>query len=252
MRRFFRFVLMSLVLVTVGVMSALTAMRVAIHGRETTVPDFVKMTVPEAAKLAENNGLAYAMEGQFYSADVAEGRIVSQQPPAGTRVRRGWRVRLAQSLGVQRVMIPDVQGESPRAAELNLRQRGLEIDTVAEAHIPDVPTEEVIAQSPPPAAQGVQSPKVSVLVAATPDPPIFVMPNFVGHSLAEASANIEEAGFKLGHVQTVDAPPGTAPSPSGTTGGNGSITTVTTVVRQVPSAGQKISADVTITLFVAK
>lgn len=258
MRKFFRLLAMSLVLIVVGVMSALTAMRVAIHGRETAVPNFVKLTVPEAAKLAENNGLAYTLEGQFYSADVPEGRIVSQQPAAGTRVRRGWRVRLAQSIGVQRVVIPDVQGQSPRAAELNVRQRGLEIDTTAEAHIPDAPTEQVIAQSPPPNAQNVQSPKVSVLVASAAEPMSFVMPNFVGHSLAEASADIEQAGFKLAHVQTVDTIPATgtptAPSPSAspTVAESNSMTTATMVLRQVPAAGQKISADASIILYVTK
>jgi len=255
MRKFFRLVLMSLVLVTVGVMSALTAMRVAIHGRETAVPSFVKLSPAEAAKLAESNGLTAAMEGQFYSADIPEGRVVSQQPPAGTRVRRGWRVRLAQSLGVQRVMIPDVEGQSPRAAELNVRQRGLEIDTVAEAHIPDAPTELVVAQSPPPAAVGVQSPKVSVLLATSPDPQMFVMPNFVGRPLAEASASIEQAGFKLDHVKTSDtseaSPAGASLSSTPTTADN-SITTTTLVIKQFPTAGQKIAADTPIFLEVSR
>ncbi|MGZ4816450.1 MAG: PASTA domain-containing protein [Terriglobales bacterium] len=248
MRKFFRFVLMTLVLVTVAVMSALTAMRVAIHGREVAVPSFVKLSVAEAERVAQKNGLAVSLEGQFYSPDVPEGRIVSQQPPTGTRVRRGWRVRLAQSLGVQRVMIPDVQGQSPRAAELNVRQRGLEIDTVAEAHIPDAPTEQVIAQSPPPAAVGVQSPKLSVLLAVAPDPPAFVMPNFVGRSLEEASDNIEQAGFKLAQVKTdaSNTTPSTAPPQP-----NKSIST-TTIVRQSPAAGQKIAADTPIVLEVGR
>jgi len=250
MRRFFRFVLMTLVLVTVGVMSALTAMRVAIHGREVTVPNFMKLSVSEAERTADSNGLAVSMDGQFYSADIPEGRIVSQQPPPGTRVRRGWRVRLAQSLGVQRVMIPDVQGQSPRAAELNVRQRGLEIDTIAEAHIPDAPTEQVIAQSPPPAAVGVQSPKLSVLLASAPDPPMFVMPNFVGRSLAEASANIEQAGFKLSLVKT--APTASPASATASTSAASSISSVTTVVRQSPTAGQKIAADSPIVLEVSR
>ena len=252
MRKFFRFVAMVLILVTVGVMSALTAMRIAIHGREVTVPNFVKLSVSEAEHVAVRNGLAVSMEGQFYSSDVPEGRIVSQQPPPGTRVRRGWRVRLAQSLGAQRVMIPDVQGQSPRAAELNVRQRGLEIDTTAEAHIPDAPTEQVIAQSPPPAAQGVQSPKLSVLLATAPDPPMFVMPNFVGRSLADASANIEQAGFKLAQVKTAPAPV-PAPTPtSSTSAPNGSISASTTVIRQSPAAGQKIAADTPIILEVSR
>lgn len=253
MGKFFRFVAMSLVLVTVGVMSALTAMRVAIHGRETTVPNFARLTTPEAQKLAEKTGVAITMEGQFYSQDVSEGHVVSQQPPPGTRVRRGWRVRLAQSLGVQRVMIPDVEGESPRAAELNVRQRGLEIDTVAEAHIPDQPTEQVIAQSPPPAAVGVQSPKVSVLLATEPDPPSFVMPNFVGRSLADASATIDQAGFKLAHVNTVDlSAPANSSSNVKAAPPTNSISTVTMVIRQSPAAGQKIAADTPIVLDVSR
>lgn len=249
MRKFFRFVMMTLVLVTVGVMSALTAMRVAIHGRETTVPNFVKLNVTEAERLADSRGLDVTVDGQFYSSDVPEGRIVSQQPPTGTRVRRGWRVRLAQSLGVQRVTIPDVEGESPRAAELNVRQRGLEIDTVAEAQIPDEPPDEVVAQSPPAGAVGVQSPKISVLMATEPEPPMFVMPNFVGESLAEASASIEQAGFKLAHVQTEAA---VAPPVGGAAPATASIATATVIVRQNPVAGQKIPADTPITLVVSR
>ena len=259
MRKFFRIVMMTLVLVTVGVMSALTAMRVAIHGRETTVPNFARMRVQDAERLASSNGLSVAVEGSFYSADIPEGRVVSQQPPAGMRVRRGWPVRLALSLGVQRVSVPDVEGQSPRAAELNIRQRGLELDTMAEAHIPDAPPEQVIAQSPLSGAVGVASPKISLLQSLPPDPPAFVMPNFVGHSLAEASEEIEQAGFKLAHVNTVaDANAATTPSTTPPTApANGkapvdSIAKTTNVVRQAPAAGQRITADTPIVLEVAR
>ena len=57
---------------------------------------------------------------------VAEGRVVSQMPEAGEVVRRGWDVRLALSLGPQRVEIPQVVGESERAARINIAQRGLQ------------------------------------------------------------------------------------------------------------------------------
>jgi beta-lactam-binding protein with PASTA domain len=251
MRRFFRLVLMTLVLITVGVMSALTSMRIAIHGREVTVPDFVKLSPAEAERIGDRTGLVVTMEGQFYSADVPEGRIVSQQPPAGSRVRRGWRVRLAQSLGVQRVTIPDVQGQSPRAAELNVRQRGLELDTLAEAHIPDAPLEQIIGQSPPSDAVGVVSPKISVLVAAAPDPPMFVMPNFVGKSLAESSAAIEQSGFKLGRV--IGLEPTTTPTTADAViNGSAPITAPDMVVKQIPAAGQKVGQDTFIVLEVGR
>jgi beta-lactam-binding protein with PASTA domain len=245
MRKFFRFVLMAMILVAVGLMSALTSMRVAIHGRETTVPNFVKLTPSEAERTAMTSGLSVALEGQFYSTDIPEGRVISQVPGPGSRVRRGWRVRLAQSLGPQRVVIPDVIGQSPRAAELNVRQRGLELGNVVQLHLTDVPTDQIIAQSPPPNAVGIQSPKLNVLIAAESTPQEYVMPNFVGRSLSDAANVIEAAGFKIAHVGTAQ------PTQPETTPAKDSITTTTLITRQTPAAGQKVTTDTPITLEVS-
>lgn len=199
--------------------------------------------------MGDRTGLTIGLEGQFYSADVPEGRVVSQQPPAGTRVRRGWRVRLAQSLGMQRVNIPDVEGQSPRAAELNVRQRGLELDTLAQIHIPDAPLDQIIAQSPPPAAIGVVSPKISVLVAAEPVVPAYVMPNFVGKRLEQASAAIEQAGFNLDRV--MGAEQAISQRPEGTVSDTSSAD-APIVVKQSPAAGQKIEASTPIVLEIGR
>ena len=246
MRKFFRFVLMAMILIVVGLMSALTAMRVAIHGRETSVPNFVKLTPSEAERTAGTAGLSVGFEGQFYSADIPEGRIVSQVPAPGSRVRRGWRVRLAQSLGQQRVVIPNVIGQSPRAAELNVRQRGLEFGDVVQIQLPDTPTEQIVAQSPPPNAVGIQSPKLNVLVAAESTPPEYVMPNFVGRSLSEAAAAIEGVGLKIAQVSNGQTAPQDPTSPP-----SNSITTATIVTRQTPTAGQKVTPDTPISLEVS-
>src|SRR3954465_12692434 len=126
MRSFLRFVLLALVLLLVAAISGLTAMRFAIHGREATVPKLVGLTPADARRDAAGNGLLLTIENRFYSAEIPEGRILSQVPPAGERVRRGWQVRVAESLGPQRHVIPNVVGESQRVAEINLRRRGLD------------------------------------------------------------------------------------------------------------------------------
>ena len=56
MKSFFRFALLGLVLLVVALLSALTAMRFAIHGRETKVPDLVGKTPAEARRIADANG----------------------------------------------------------------------------------------------------------------------------------------------------------------------------------------------------
>ena len=103
MKSFFRFALVALGLLLVAMASALLAMRFAIHGSEVTVPKLVGLTPQEAERAVTTLGLSVATERQYYSSDVAEGRIMLQVPDAGMKVRRGWQVRVAQSLGPQRV-----------------------------------------------------------------------------------------------------------------------------------------------------
>ena len=131
MKNVFRFAMLALVLVIVALVSAVTAMRFAIHGQEVQVPMLVGLTPADAARSVAGLGLQIEVERQYYSPQVAEGRIMSQLPLPGAKVRRGWQVRVAQSLGPQRVVIPDVTKQSERAAEWNLRRRGLDLTSTA-------------------------------------------------------------------------------------------------------------------------
>src|ERR1700687_5530548 len=183
MRQFFRMLLLALVLMTVALVSALMAMRLAIHGREVTIPKLVGMSPLEAERAGAASGLLVVVERQFYSADIPEGRIMTQMPPPGAKVRRGWSVRVAQSLGRQRVAIPDVTGGSERVAELNILRRGLSLGSVAHISLLNAPPDQVISQSPPANASGVSAPKISLLVGDGLEPAIYVMPNLTGQAV---------------------------------------------------------------------
>src|SRR2546429_5495015 len=131
MKSFFRFALLALMLLVVALLSALTAMRLAIHGREVAVPDLVGKTPVEARKIAEQSGLQMDVERQYYSANVPAGNVLSQLPPPGTQVRRGWQNLLAESPGPQRGAIPNMVGESERAAEMNIVRRRVYVSAIA-------------------------------------------------------------------------------------------------------------------------
>src|SRR5215471_7729878 len=200
MRRFFRWLVRVLVLIVVFMTAALTAMRFAIHGRQTAVPKIVGMTPHEAETALEANGLVLDRTDRFYSAEVPEGRIVSQVPAPGETVRRGWHVRVAESMGPQRVTIPDLSGDSERSAEINIRRRGLEMGTMAIAEIPNATPDQVVAQTPPANATNVSTPRVSMLIAATEDRKSFVMPDLRGRTEDEAVAATIAAGLKVGSI----------------------------------------------------
>jgi eukaryotic-like serine/threonine-protein kinase len=220
-----RFALLGLVLVIVAMISALTAMRFAIHGQEVAVPQLVGLAPADAEREVARRGLEISIEQKYFSPQIAEGRIMSQLPVPGTKVRRGWQVRVAQSLGPTRVAIPDVTGQSEHAAELNIRRRGLDIASMAEMETPGIPADQVLAQSPPANATQVLAPKISLLVTAAAEPQAFVMPSFVGQPLGSASRTLQDAGFRLGNVSVAAAIPATTDSSSNATDAAGAETT---------------------------
>ena len=250
-----RFVMLALVLVTVAMISALTAMRLAIHGQEVKVPPLVGLSPAEAERAVAGLGLQLSTERQYYSPQIPEGKIMSQLPLPGTRVRRGWQVRVARSLGPTRVAIPDVTGQSEHAAELNIRRRGLDVASMAEVESPGIPADQVLAQNPTANATQVLAPKVSLLVTVTAEPPAFVMPNFVGQPLGTVNRTLQDEGFRLGNVsvagplapsndsgnpaaQASPTPPPAQPSPA------------SIIVSQAPAAGQKVAAGTAVSFEV--
>jgi beta-lactam-binding protein with PASTA domain len=243
MKSFLRLAFMALALLVVAMASALLAMRFAIHGGEVAVPKVIGLAPAEAEKVISGAGLTLAVERQYYSVDVPEGKIISQMPAAGTKVRRGWQVRVAQSLGPQRVAIPDVLGESGRAADLNVRRRGLDIGSIAYLQMPGMNADQVLAQNPPPNASGISVPRLSLLVTSPSQTPAFVMPSFIGQTLGTVNLAVLDAGFHVGTVTVAALPPD-----------NSSITLITPpqpspasiIVSQTPAAGMRVNAGATI------
>jgi len=251
MRSIFRFAALSLVLVIVAMVSGLTAMRFAIHGQEVAVPALVGLTPGEAERNIAGLGLQMSIERQYYSPQIPEGRIMSQLPLPGTKVRRGWQVRVAQSLGPTRVALPDVTGQSAHAAELNIRRRGLDLASMAEVETAGIPADQVLAQSPTANATQLVAPKISLLVTAAAAPQAFVMPNFVGQPLGSVSRALQDAGFKMGNVSVASI----VEAPADETGAAGPAppaqpSPASIIVLQAPAAGQKVVAGTAVSFEV--
>lgn len=268
MKSVIRIILLGLVLVMVALISALTAMRFAIHGTEVTVPKLIGLSPPEAERAASSLGLNVIIERQYFSPQIPEGRILSQLPDAGTKVRRGWQVRVAQSLGPQRVAIPDVLGESGRAADINIERRGLDLGSIAYIQIPGTPADQVLAQSPPANASGIAVPKISLLVSGAAAPVAYIMPSFTGQPLGSVNQKLLDAGFRLGNVTAIaPALPSESSTPSTSPASNSpqSLTSspaplmqpqaatnaaqpnpASLIVSQSPAPGQRVNAGATV------
>ncbi len=234
MRHFFSLLVRGLVLFVIFVASFLMAMRFAIHGRQTTVPKVVGLSQTQAERLLADHGLILDEGDRYFSSDVPPGRVMSQVPLPGIQVRRGWHVRVAASMGPQRVVIPDLIGNSERAAEINIRRRGLELGSIAIATIPGAPADQIVAQSPPANAVNVSEPKISLLMAASEDRQSFVMPELVGRGEDDVVNELVNAGLRVSNISSQAAPVGVVNTPQAVSAGT------RMVVKTTPAAGQRV------------
>jgi beta-lactam-binding protein with PASTA domain len=247
---FFQVASLLMLLVAAALLAAITTMHFAIHGAEVAVPALKAMTVADARSQTSGLGLDLEVDNRYYSGDVAAGHILTQSPAPGTVVRREWRVRVAESLGPQKVEVPETVGRDERVAALELRRVGLEVGVTARLPYAKAAEGTVIAQDPPAHAQGIAQPSINLLVAAAGDdaPDGFVMPSLIGLPVVGAQAELTRVGIQsaakfvdlpMAPVGKGDAPPVPPVKPGA-------------VLAQQPPAGARIEQSTQVKLTVAK
>ncbi len=239
---YFRLALIVVLLAGIAGVSAIVTMQFAVHRKEVRVPDLQGISVSAATSRAAALGLDLAVTERFYSTTLPAGGVLLQTPAPGASVRRGWQLAVAESLGPQKITVPDLRGKSEHDAILLLREKGLELGAIA--HLPDnrVSPGTVLAQDPGADARGADRRSVSLLLAEAeaPETPAFVMPDEVGRSLADAQAELARAGL---HAEAAEgAPPGAqiVISPDTRAG---------MIVAQEPQDGARVDARTRIVLW---
>jgi len=227
-----RMALLVFILAAAAFLSAITAMRIAIHGREVNMPNLVGKNVTEANGLLRSRGLVLRVADRIYS-ELPINVVVRQSPPPGMLMKVSQQAHVVLSLGQRQLQIPLLEGNSLRASRIELLRGGLQVGEVSGITSGDEPADTVMLQTPRPGA-GAASPRVDVLVSDGPRENAYVMPHLVGLNEAEAQHRLDVAGLrrKVNYVSAPQWPHGA-------------------VIDQTPLAGQRIPAASTIELTVA-
>src|SRR6202051_3221851 len=198
-----RMSLLVFILASAAFLSAITAMRVAIHGREVTMPNLVGKNVTEASHLLRSRGLVLRVADRVYS-DLPINVVVRQTPTAGLLMKVSQQAHVVLSLGQRQLEIPLLEGNSLRASRIELLRAGLQVGEVSAVTMPDAPGDAVIIQTPRPGA-GAATPRVDVLVSQGARDAAYVMPHLVGLSEIDAQRRLDVAGLHR-KVNYVTAP----------------------------------------------
>ncbi len=230
----FRMGLLVFILAAAAFLSAVTAMRFTIQGREVTMPNLVGKSSSDAQAILQGRGLQLKVVDRVYSS-LPVNAVVRQSPPEGERMKVSQNAHVVLSLGPQNVTVPSLVGETLRVARIQLLESGLQLGEVSAYSAPAIASDTILQQNP---AKGTRaaSPRVDLLVAQGNVQPAFVMPWLVGMTLPEADRLFSAAGLKLPKAMELPLPQW----PKGT------------ITDQLPSSGTKITDDTDVQLTVAE
>jgi serine/threonine-protein kinase len=228
-----RMVFLIFILASAAFLSAITAMRIAIHGREVSMPNLVGKGVSEASSDLRSRGLILRVADRVYSEQPIN-TVVRQAPSPGMLMKVSQQAHVVLSLGQRALQIPPLEGNSLRVSRIELLRGGLQVGEVSALSLPDVPADTVVLQSPKPGA-GAATPRVDVLVSQGPREDSYVMPHLIGMNVADAVRRLESVNIKR-RLNTLSAPQW----PHGA------------VVDQTPTAGARIPISITAELTVAE
>jgi serine/threonine-protein kinase len=235
MRALGRMALLVFVLGAAAFLSAITAMRLAIQGREVEVPAVVGLKAGDAQVKLTERRLGFRIADRVYS-ELPMDHVVRQSPPPGTRVKSLQRAHLVLSLGPRKLPIPKLEGKSLRVARIELLRSGLQLGAVSGVHLPESEPDLVVRQSPRPGDTGSGSPRVNMLVALGEPATSYVMPDLAGLPLSEAQRQLTAAGLRLASLRILVTP--------------GALRN--TVLQQTPARGVRVSPGTGVELQVAE
>jgi len=213
---------------------AAAGMRLALRAREVQVPDLTNRTANEATAMTADLGLALKVDDlRRQDPKIPAGRVVAQEPPAGSIARRQRTLRVWLSAGQRSSTVPQLVGETERTAQLRLAQDGLILAAVSEIRSQDQPSDVVVAQTPPAKSASGQ---VALLVNRGARGLTYVMPDLIGVNGDRAAELLRSRGFRVAVV-------GSSPYPGIAAG---------VVIRQNPQAGFQIGPGEPVSLEVSR
>ncbi len=199
-------------------------------GAKVKVPSVVKTRSSAAAAVLHRAGLEVEIDNVV--SEAPRGIVISQDPPAGSRVKKGTTVALSVSEGPGSAQVPVVDGKGRRTARRILTRAGFKVSERKEAS-DSVATDHVVRTTPPAGSQLDLGRTVTMYVSAGPKQ--VDVPDVVGKQVDDAGTVLRDAGFDVSTQEkaTTGSDPGT-------------------VLAQDPAAGGQADMGSTIKLTVAK
>jgi len=197
------------------------------------VPDIKGKTLSQAQQALDAAGLKLQVEKEVTNEKVAPGRVISQDPAAGEKMKKGGTVTVVMSKGLETVVAPDLTGKTEAEAAEALKKAGLLLGKVGTGFSDTVAEGQVMAQSPKAGARVEKGGAVDITISSGSQQ--IKVPDVTNNTVDAAISILENAGFKVDRFddynETIEK---------------------NHVIKQSPVSGDKAAKGSTVTITVSK
>ena len=174
------------------------------HGQTIEVPDLTSVSVPEAEREARKHNLRVEVIDSIYVRRMEKGAVYSQNPKAGTMVKKGRRVMLTiNAKHAKKVSMPNLVGYSMRQAKAELNTRGLALGKLI--YVNDIATNNVLRQifhnrEIRPGTQIETGSEIDLQVGLNPSDNMTYVPNVKGMKYLRAVDAVHDNSLNIGKL----------------------------------------------------
>ncbi len=221
------------VLIVLALIGAVVGYYIYLDRTTTTIPKITSLSEKSAKKDLKESGLKMKVEDSAFDESVPAGRVISQDPDAGEKIRTGKTVSVILSLGEEKIRVPKLTGITLDQATFFLAKADLNVGEITREYSDRLAADTVISQNPPADDNVSKGTSVDLMVSKGPRP--IRVPDVIGKTSSEASADIIKDQLKV--IKSEEF------SDSVEEG---------RVIRMSPPAGTSIEKDGEVTIVVSK
>jgi eukaryotic-like serine/threonine-protein kinase len=197
------------------------------------VPDIKGKTLSQAQQALDAVGLKLQVAKEVTNDKIAPGRVISQDPAAGAKMKKGGTVTVIMSKGLETVAAPDLTGKTEAEATALLKKAGLLLGKVDTGFSDTIAEGQVMAQSPKAGARVEKGGAIDITISGGAQQ--LKVPDVTNNTVDAATSILENAGFKVERFDDYNE-----------------TIAKDHVIKQSPIAGEKAAKGATVTITVSK
>lgn len=195
----------AVIIVALVVAASLILKGITQHNKEIEVPDFNALSIEAAQAVAQQSEVRIEVTDSVYMKRLPRGSVFSQNPEAGSHVKKGRRILLTiNAVEPKKVKVPNLVGYSLRQAKTVLLSKGLKVGKLI--YKEDIATDNVLGQQIKgreiPAGKEIETEsQIDLILGLDPNNNTTFVPHLAGFKYDIAADNITEHSLNIGTVR---------------------------------------------------